>query len=87
MLNLSDKSVSDIIRSAMYHVHYVATSGDNLYYTNHRAHKVTCCIWLVQIKFNTMMSNVLLFLYYLLVTSNRKADSLSFTTNSLLDKS
>ena len=43
MLNLSDKSVSDIINSKISGVYYVATSGDNIYYTNIVAHTVTCC--------------------------------------------
>ena len=43
MLNLSDKSVSDIISSSMSGVYYVATSGDKLYYTNINTHTVTCC--------------------------------------------
>jgi hypothetical protein len=34
MLNLSDRFVSDIISSDMSYVEYVATSEDNLYYTN-----------------------------------------------------
>jgi DNA-binding beta-propeller fold protein YncE len=42
MLNLSDKSVSDIINSMSY-VLYVATSGDKLYYTNTNTNTVTCC--------------------------------------------
>jgi DNA-binding beta-propeller fold protein YncE len=41
MLNLSDKSVSDILSSSMSGVHYVATSGDKLYYANNNT--VTCC--------------------------------------------
>ena len=43
MLNLSDKSVSDIINSDMSYVYYVATTGDKLYYTNCFSHTVTCC--------------------------------------------
>ena len=43
MLNLSDKSVSDIISSDMSYVYYVTTSGDNLYYTNFNTQTVTCC--------------------------------------------
>ena len=43
MLNLSDKSVSDIINSGMSNISYVATSGDKLYYTDCRTHTVTCC--------------------------------------------
>jgi len=43
MLNLSDKSVSDIIQSNMSNVYYVATSGDKLYYTNYNTHAVKCC--------------------------------------------
>jgi WD40 repeat protein len=43
MLNLSDKSVNDIINSDMSYVCYVATSGDKLYYTNYNTHTVTCC--------------------------------------------
>ena len=43
MLNLSDKSVSDIINSDMTNVSYVATSEDKLYYTNYEKHTVTCC--------------------------------------------
>jgi hypothetical protein len=42
MLNLSDRSVSDIISSNMFYVHYVATSGDKLYYTNTNTNTVTC---------------------------------------------
>ena len=40
MLNLTDKSVSDIIST---NVHYVATSGNTLYYTGYCTHTVTCC--------------------------------------------
>jgi WD40 repeat protein len=43
MLNLSDKSVSDIISSDISRVNYVATSSDKLYYTNNFTHTVTCC--------------------------------------------
>ena len=43
MLNLSDKSVSDIINSDMTEVYCVATSGDKLYYTKVCTHSVTCC--------------------------------------------
>jgi hypothetical protein len=43
MLNLSDRSVSDIISSDMSGFHYVATSGDKLYYTNTYTNTVTCC--------------------------------------------
>jgi WD40 repeat protein len=43
MLNLSDKSVSDIISSNMIYALYVATSGDKLYYTTTNACTVTCC--------------------------------------------
>ena len=43
MLNLSDKSVSDIISRSMSGVYYVTTSGDKLYYTNTNTHTVTCC--------------------------------------------
>jgi hypothetical protein len=43
MLNLSDRSVSDIISSNMTYVFYVATSGDKLYYTNNNTNTVTCC--------------------------------------------
>jgi hypothetical protein len=43
MLNLSDRSDSDIISSDMSCAVYVATSGDKLYYTNGFAHTVTCC--------------------------------------------
>ena len=43
MLNLSDKSKSNIINSNMTGVYYVATSEDKLYYTNSDTHTVTCC--------------------------------------------
>jgi DNA-binding beta-propeller fold protein YncE len=43
MLNLSDKSVSDIINREMCYVNYVATFGEKLYYTNWKTHTVTCC--------------------------------------------
>ena len=43
MLNLSDKSVSNIISSKMSSVLYVATSGDKLYYTGFYTDTVTCC--------------------------------------------
>ena len=43
MLNLSDKSVNNIINSDMSGVCYVATSGDKFYYTNCLKHSVTCC--------------------------------------------
>jgi hypothetical protein len=43
MLNLSDRSVSNIISSNMSCVTYLATSGDKLYYTNFNTHTVTCC--------------------------------------------
>ena len=41
MLNLSDRSVSDIISNSMSGIEYVATTGDKLYYTN--TNTVTCC--------------------------------------------
>jgi DNA polymerase III psi subunit len=43
MLNLSDRSVSDIINSSLSGVSYVATSGDKLYYTNSYTNTVRCC--------------------------------------------
>jgi hypothetical protein len=43
MLNLNDKSVSDIINRDMSYVIYLATFGDKLYYTNWKTHTVTCC--------------------------------------------
>jgi len=43
MLNISDKSVSDIINSDMSYVYCLATSGDKLYYTNCKSDTVTCC--------------------------------------------
>jgi DNA-binding beta-propeller fold protein YncE len=43
MLNLSDRSVSDICNSSMSYGWYVATSGDKLYYTKTNTHTVTCC--------------------------------------------
>ena len=43
MINLSDKSVSDIINSKMSDYDYVATSRDKLYYTTFNTHTVTCC--------------------------------------------
>jgi hypothetical protein len=43
ILNLSDKSVNDIINNDMTYVYYVATSGDKLYYTIWNTHTVTCC--------------------------------------------
>ena len=43
MLNLSDRSVSDIISSNMSRFDYVATSGNKLYYTNVHTYTVTCC--------------------------------------------
>jgi DNA-binding beta-propeller fold protein YncE len=43
MLNISDKSVSEIITSNMPYIYCVATSGDKLYYTNFSTHTVTCC--------------------------------------------
>ena len=43
MLDLSDKSVSDIIISDKFRAFYVATSGDKLYYINRYNDTVTCC--------------------------------------------
>ena len=43
MLNLIDRSVSNIINSRVSYVYYVATFGDKLYYTNCDTHTVTCC--------------------------------------------
>ena len=43
MLNLSDKFVSDITKSNMSSVSYVATYAHKLYYTNCNTHTVTCC--------------------------------------------
>jgi len=43
MLNLRDKSVSDIIQNNMSNVYYVATSGNKLYYANGDTNTVTCC--------------------------------------------
>jgi hypothetical protein len=41
MFNLNDKSISNIIKSNMDGVYYVAISGDKLYYAN--LSTVTCC--------------------------------------------
>jgi hypothetical protein len=43
MLNLSDKSVSEIINSEMFYIYCIATSGEKLYYTNCKSDTVTCC--------------------------------------------
>ena len=43
MFNLNDKSISNVINSDMTFVHYVATYGYKLYYTNYDTHFVTCC--------------------------------------------
>jgi uncharacterized protein YqfB (UPF0267 family) len=43
MLNLRDKSKSNVINSNMKGVFYVATSEDKLYYTNINTDTVTCC--------------------------------------------
>jgi sugar lactone lactonase YvrE len=43
MLNLRDKSKSNIINSNMTGVYYVATFEDKLYYTNSETNTVTCC--------------------------------------------
>ena len=43
MINLSDKSVSDIIQNNMSNVYYVATFRNKLYYANSDIHTVTCC--------------------------------------------
>ena len=43
MINLSDKSVSNIINSDMSLFDYVATCRDKLYYTSFNTHTVTCC--------------------------------------------
>jgi len=43
MLNLSDKSLSDIINNNKADVYYVATSGDKRYYTHLNTATVTCC--------------------------------------------
>jgi len=43
MINLSDKSVSNIINSNISCVDYVATFRDKLYYTSYNTHTVTCC--------------------------------------------
>ena len=43
MINLSDKSVSDIIQNNMSNVYYVATLRNKLYYANGDTHTMTCC--------------------------------------------
>jgi DNA-binding beta-propeller fold protein YncE len=43
MLNLTDKSVCDIISSDKHNVKYIATSGNKLYYTVCLTHTVICC--------------------------------------------
>jgi DNA-binding beta-propeller fold protein YncE len=43
MLSLSDQSISAVINSDMTNVHYVASFGDKLYYSNVDTHTVTCC--------------------------------------------
>ena len=43
MINLSNKSVSDVINSDMSGFDYVATYRDKLYYTTFYKHTVTCC--------------------------------------------
>jgi DNA-binding beta-propeller fold protein YncE len=42
-INITDKSVRDIINRDMTSVYHVATSEDKLYYTNYEKHTVTCC--------------------------------------------
>jgi hypothetical protein len=85
MLNLNDKSVSDIISSDMSGVFYVATSGEKLYCTDNSTGTVTCCDLhgTTQWELHSMKCS-LMFYYSLLVTSNRKAVLLLFTTNNLL---
>ena len=48
MLNLSDKSKSNVTNSDMSYVNDVATFGDKLYYTNYDTHTVTCVIYMEQ---------------------------------------
>jgi DNA-binding beta-propeller fold protein YncE len=43
MLNISEKSVSEIINSSMSYIYCMATSEENLYYTNCHTDTVTCC--------------------------------------------
>jgi DNA-binding beta-propeller fold protein YncE len=43
MLNINDKSVSQIINSNMSNIFCMTTSGDKLYYTNCHTDTVTCC--------------------------------------------
>jgi DNA-binding beta-propeller fold protein YncE len=43
LLNISDKSVRDIITRDMTFVYYVATYEDKLYYANNKTQIVTCC--------------------------------------------
>jgi hypothetical protein len=43
MLNISDKSLSEIINSCVSYIFCMAISGDQLYYTNCASHTVTCC--------------------------------------------
>jgi hypothetical protein len=56
MLNLSDKSVNDIMNRDMSGVSYVETFGDKLYYTNWKTYAVTCCVYKVQHNGNSKMN-------------------------------
>ena len=42
-VNITDKSVCDIINRDMTCAYYVAASEDKLYYTNYQTQTVTCC--------------------------------------------
>ena len=42
-IDLKNNSITPVVRCSLPSWSYVTTNGDNIYYTNHTTHKVTCC--------------------------------------------
>jgi DNA-binding beta-propeller fold protein YncE len=84
MLNLSDRSVSDIISSNMSGVVYVATSDDKLYYTNTNTNTVTCCDLHGTTQWEFKDNRVLQFPLGISVDNNGNVYVVGYSTNSVV---
>ena len=84
MLNISDKSVSDIISSSMFGVLCVATSGDKLYYTNYDTHTVTCCDLHGTTQWEFTDSRVLQYAYGISIDNDGNVYVVGHSTNNVV---
>jgi DNA-binding beta-propeller fold protein YncE len=84
MLNLSDRSVSNLISSDMFGVDYVATSGEKLYYANTYTNTVTCCDLHGTIQWEFKGNRVLHYPYSISVDNDGNVYVVSYSTKNLV---